>query len=83
MIILDEESPPSKISSYSDVAGPTLRFPDRVAGRSSTISLSLPDYETSQALANNDLVYKTVVKRKVDARYVYNQKFCALENCHP
>jgi len=66
MIILDEV-PPSKLSSYSDVAGPTLRFPDRVAGRSTT-SLSLPDYETSQALANNHFVYKKAVRRKVDAR---------------
>jgi hypothetical protein len=67
MIILDEE-PPSKLSSYSDVAGPTLRFPDRVAGRWTT-SQSLPDYETSQALANNDLD-KEVVKRRVDTKYV-------------
>lgn len=73
MIILDEEPPSSKISSYSHVAGPTLRFPDRVACHSTT-SLSLPDYETSQALANNDLVYKKVVNKKVDTRYVYHRQ---------
>ncbi|KAJ3829950.1 hypothetical protein F5880DRAFT_1707806 [Lentinula raphanica] len=48
MIILDpEDQQQGKSNSY--VAGPTLRLPDRVAGRSSL----LPDYETSQAQHNN------------------------------
>jgi hypothetical protein len=67
MIILDEE-PSSKLSSFSSVAGPTLRHPERAAGRS-TSHLTLPDYETSQAIANNDLVYKKVVKKRIDARF--------------
>jgi hypothetical protein len=73
MIILDEE-PSSKLSSFSSVAGPTLRHPERAAGRS-TSHLTLPDYETSQAIANNDLVYKKVVKKRIDARYVIWQSF--------
>jgi len=63
MIILDEE-PSSKASRH---AGPTLRFPERAAGRS-TSALTLPDYETSQALAHHD-VYKNVVKTKADTRF--------------
>lgn len=67
MIILDED-PPSKPGSYSDILGPTLRYPDRVAGRAST--LTLPDYETSQALAFN-LPRSTKRRSKgVDARCV-------------
>lgn len=69
MIILDEPPSSSKLSGYSDVAGPTLRFPDRVAGRSST--LTLPDYETSQALAQSELSQKNHVKKKVDSRCVF------------
>lgn len=44
MILLDpEDQQQGKLTPY--VAGPTVRLPDRVAGRSSI----LPDYETSQA----------------------------------
>jgi hypothetical protein len=71
MIILDEE-PSSKASS--NVAGPTLRFPERVAGRSSS-ALTLPDYETSQAIAHSNVVYTKVVKTKADARYVLCRSF--------
>lgn len=47
MILLDpEDQQHGKLNSY--VAGPTVRLPDRVAGRSSF----LPDYETSQAQHN-------------------------------
>jgi hypothetical protein len=49
MILLDpEDQQHGKLTSY--VAGPTVRLPDRVAGRSSII---LPDYETSQAQHNS------------------------------
>jgi len=64
MIILDEE-PSSKLSS-GDVSGPTLRFPERAAGHS---TLTLPDYETSQAIAKHNFGYKKIVTRKVDARF--------------
>ncbi|KAJ3989872.1 hypothetical protein F5890DRAFT_1400055 [Lentinula detonsa] len=47
MILLDpDDQQHGKLNSY--VAGPTVRLPDRVAGRSSL----LPDYETSQAQHN-------------------------------
>ncbi|KAE9411252.1 hypothetical protein BT96DRAFT_804006 [Gymnopus androsaceus JB14] len=49
MILLDPEGQQhGKLTSY--VAGPTVRLPDRVAGRSSIL---LPDYETSQAQHNS------------------------------
>jgi len=64
MIILDDEDQqPSKLGS--NVAGPTLRLPERVAGRLST---SLPDYETSQA-------QHTIVFRKSSFRRRFDSKF--------
>ena len=44
MIILDEEDHQVKFDAI--VAGSTVRYPDKVVGRSST---SLPDYEASEA----------------------------------
>lgn len=68
MILLDAD-PPSKSGSYSDVLGPTVRYPDRVAGRGST--LTLPDYETSQALAFNKYgSTERGSKKRVDSRCV-------------
>ncbi|PBK91460.1 hypothetical protein ARMGADRAFT_994305 [Armillaria gallica] len=61
MIILEEADQQAKLDS--SVAGPTLRFPDRAVGRSSS---PLPDYETSQALQLN---LATPRKSKVDARF--------------
>ncbi|KAH7929862.1 hypothetical protein BV22DRAFT_1029053 [Leucogyrophana mollusca] len=49
MIILDEEDQQKLKDSI--VAGPTLRYPERAAGRRPFSPL--PDYETSQALAFN------------------------------
>jgi hypothetical protein len=79
MIILDEE-PSSKLSSYSDVAGRTLRLPERAAGRTSS-HLTLPDYETSQAIARHNFVYKKAVGRKIDARYVVSRSSLFLVLC--
>jgi hypothetical protein len=77
MIILDEE-PSSKAGSYSNVAGPTLRFPDRAAGRS---TMTLPDYETSQALAYHEVGYKKPMNQKADRRYVLRScEACACED---
>jgi hypothetical protein len=77
MIILDEE-PSSKLGS-SDVSGPTLRFPERAAGRS---TLTLPDYETSQAIANHNFGYKQVVTRKVDVRYGFHKSSDSFVQIH-
>lgn len=68
MIILDEDLP-QKDSTCGNVAGPTLRLPERAATRSIS-PLTLPDYETSQALANHNGVYKKYVRRRIDSRCV-------------
>lgn len=66
MILLEE--PPSKLGSDSDVCGPTVRLPERAAGRS-TSHITLPDYETSQAIAQNHFVYKKTGKGRIDSRF--------------
>ncbi|KAK0461283.1 uncharacterized protein EV420DRAFT_1531262 [Desarmillaria tabescens] len=63
MIILEEADQQAKLDS--SVAGPTLRFPDRAVGRSSS---PLPDYETSQAQHNLTPTRKSLHSR-VDARF--------------
>lgn len=64
MIILEEADQQAKLDS--SVAGPTLRFPDRAVGRSSS---PLPDYETSQALQHNLTTPRKSLHSKVDARF--------------
>lgn len=61
MIIDDDEDQRTKLGS--NVAGPTLRLPDRVAGRS-----PLPDYETSQA-QHSIIFRKPVFRRRFDSRF--------------
>lgn len=62
MIILDEEDQRrTKQDPYA--AGPTLRFPEKAAGRSDS---PLPDYETSEA--RQQLILKNLPQRKVDPR---------------
>ncbi|KAK0212862.1 hypothetical protein DFS33DRAFT_74978 [Desarmillaria ectypa] len=63
MIILEEAD--QQVKFDSSVAGPTLRFPDRAVGRSSS---PLPDYETSQAQHNLTPTRKPL-HNKVDARF--------------
>ncbi|KAG7446301.1 uncharacterized protein BT62DRAFT_110769 [Guyanagaster necrorhizus] len=63
MIILEEADQQAKLDS--SVAGPTLRFPDRAVGRSSS---PLPDYETSQAQHTLTTTPKSL-HSKVDARF--------------
>ncbi|KAK0504788.1 hypothetical protein EDD18DRAFT_1126351 [Armillaria luteobubalina] len=64
MIILEEADQQAKLDSF--VAGPTLRFPDRAVGRSSS---PLPDYETSQAQQLNLATPRKPLHSKVDARF--------------
>ncbi|EGO25214.1 hypothetical protein SERLADRAFT_448212 [Serpula lacrymans var. lacrymans S7.9] len=83
MIILDEEDQ-QKLKDDS-ATGPTLRFPERVAGGRRPFS-PLPDYETSQALALNlnrspspspESLRKPPVKKRFDARF-WKATLCAL-----
>lgn len=64
MIILDDNDLPLK-PLHSSTLGPTVRYPERVAGHS---SLSLPDYETSQA---EHIVRrrKSDIQKRVDVRF--------------
>ncbi|KAF9469906.1 hypothetical protein BDZ94DRAFT_1243520 [Collybia nuda] len=62
MIILDEEDQRrAKQAPYT--AGPTLRFPEKAAGRSDS---PLPDYETSEA--RQQLILKHSNQRKIDPK---------------
>lgn len=74
MIILDDERhPPQGPKAHDRAAGVTLRFPERAVGRANVnaSALTLPDYETSQALAqDDDEGYKKPGKRMVESRCV-------------
>lgn len=64
MIILDKEDQQQEKSRLF-VAGPTLRFPERVATRSLS---PLPDYETSEA-QHHDTVNKALLRKRGDSRF--------------
>jgi hypothetical protein len=51
MILSEEDGAqiPKLRTSYLAAGVPTVRLPERVAGRSSSLSIILPDYETSEA----------------------------------
>lgn len=72
MIILDAE-PPQGSKAHDRAPGVTLRFPERAAGRAANANasaLTLPDYETSQALAQDDDGHTKPGKRSVESRCV-------------
>lgn len=65
MIILDEEDQ-LRTKQLQDpfIGGPTLRFPEKVAGRSDS---PLPDYETSEA-RQKLIVKENYLNKRVDPR---------------
>lgn len=73
MIILDDEPrlPRHGPKTHDHATGVTLRFPERAAGRAANASaFTLPDYETSQALAQDDGGQEKPEKRSVESKCV-------------